>query len=218
MPNRVKNYDTHKLRELVTEDGKRVAENLSEALRVTPVDTAGTNISDATANAIRIIGVNATGINTVTPLRELIVHPFARGNATLTGVQYCTGVNTSTNDTNMNVEVVTVEPRETGVIKYLELGLTCAINAVSNADVVMYYSWQGRDKDCANWTTLHALTANTPGTAAIEKTISGYWEPGSEFNQVPFDVRLVINCNMTDEGYARAKNSSYFRVLYEPTP
>ena len=36
----------------------------------------------------------------------------------------------------------------------------------------------------------------------------------SNFNALPFEVRLVIQCNEANEGRARVKNSSYVRVRY----
>lgn len=49
----------------------------------------------------------------------------------------------------------------------------------------------------------------SPQTISVEER-----ERFSDFDSLPFDVRLVIQCNEADEGRARIKNSSYIRVKY----
>ena len=147
--------------------------------------------------------------------RGFTFHPFARGKLTSDGVQYCTGINTATVDTNYNVEVVSIDPPEPGVIKEMTFGLTTGINAVSNAETQIKYTWQGRNLD-VSWVDLHTQVTNIPGTTALMNTVSGYFAPTTNFNQVPCELRLIVEANIANEGYARTKNSSYFTVVYQP--
>ncbi len=58
------------------------------------------------------------------------------------------------------------------------------------------------------------MTKADIGTSYVEETRSGRFKPVSNFNALPFEVRLVIQCNELNEGRARVKNSSYVRVKY----
>ncbi|GAI12171.1 unnamed protein product, partial [marine sediment metagenome] len=51
-------------------------------------------------------------------------------------------------------------------------------------------------------------------TTYKSRTRSGYFTPEADFQDVPFEVRLILQCNELDEGRARVKNSSYVRVIY----
>lgn len=185
MPARANQWDNHPLREIVTDTGDRVADDVADAIRTLPV------------------------------LNEFNIHPFATGNLTATGDQYSASVDTTTIHVNANVEAVNIALLENATIKWMEFNLTAGINAVSNADVVMYYTWQARNNG-GTWVSLHTPTANTPGTTEIEKTVAGYFAPSASFNQIPCELKLIVNCNMANEGRARTKNSSYFKVLYVP--
>ena len=170
------------------------------------VTDAGDQVADDTLNALRTKSTDWKGFT---------IHPFARGNLTASGVQYCTGINTTTAGTNYNVEVVNISPPESGNIKEMVFGLTTGINTVSNASGVVKYQWQGRNTG-VSWVNLHAQVTNTPGTTELYNTVSGYFNPQTNFNQVPCELRLILECNIANEGYARTKNSSYFTVIYEP--
>jgi hypothetical protein len=59
-----------------------------------------------------------------------------------------------------------------------------------------------------------AITETDIGTTYKSRTRSGYFTPEANFQNVPFEVRLILQCNELNEGRARVKNSSYVRVVY----
>ena len=141
-------------------------------------------------------------------------YPFAKGDLTSDGVQWSAEVDTTTADTDVEVECVTVRPPALGEVIEVEFGLTAAFRAVSSSTADLTYKWQGRNKG-GTWVDLHgAVTKTDIGTSYVEETRSGRFQMVSNFNSLPFEVRLVIQCNETNEGRAKVKNSSYVRVRY----
>ena len=141
-------------------------------------------------------------------------HPFARGNLTSDGVQWSPEVDTTTADTDVEVENINVRPPALGEVIEVEFGLTAAFRAVASATADLTYKWQARNKG-GTWVDLHtAVTKADVGTSYVEETRSGRFQMVSNFNALPFEVRLVIQCNEADDGRARVKNSSYVKVKY----
>ena len=141
-------------------------------------------------------------------------YPFAKGNLTSDGVQWSAEVDTTTADTDVAVESVTIKPPALGALIEVEFGLTAAFRAVSSATADLTYKWQARNEG-GTWVDLHsAVTKTNIGTTYVEETRSGRFKPESNFNLLPFEVRLIIQCNEANEGRAKIKNSSYVRVEY----
>jgi hypothetical protein len=145
---------------------------------------------------------------------EHVEHPFARGNLTSDGIQWCAERDTTTPDTDIEVECVTVKPPALGSLLEVEFGLTAAFRAVSSATADLIYKWQARNKG-STWVDLHmAVTKTNIGTTYVEETRSGRFQLVASFNALPFEVRLILQCNEANEGRAKIKNSSYVRVKY----
>jgi len=141
-------------------------------------------------------------------------HPFARGDLTSDGIQWCAEKDTAAEDVDVEVESITISPPALGALIEVEFGLTAAFRAVSSATADLTYTWQARNKG-GTWVDLHsAVTKADIGTTYVEETRSGRFKPEADFNAVPFDVRLIIRCSEADEGRARIKNSSYVRFKY----
>ena len=141
-------------------------------------------------------------------------YPFAKGDLTSDGIQWSTEVDTTTADTDVEVENITIKPPALGALLEVEFGLTAAFRAVSSATADLTYKWQARNKG-GTWVDLHsAVTKTDIGTTYVEETRSGRFKTAANFDSLPFEVRLLIQCNETDEGRARVKNSSYVRVVY----
>ncbi len=141
-------------------------------------------------------------------------YPFAKGDLTSDGVQWSDEVDTTTPDTDVEVESVVVRPPALGELMEVEFGLTAAFLAVSSATADLTYKWQARNRG-GTWVDLHgAMTKTDIGTSYVEETRSGRFQMVSNFNSLPFEVRLVIQCNEANEGRAKVKNSSYVRVKY----
>lgn len=141
-------------------------------------------------------------------------YPFAKGNLTSDGIQWSAEVDTTTAGVDVAVETITMKPPALGEMIEVEFGLTAAFRAVSSATADVTYKWQARNKG-GTWIDLHsAVTKANIGTAYIEETRSGRFKPVANFNSIPFEVRLVIQCDELNEGRAKIKNSSYVRIKY----
>jgi len=141
-------------------------------------------------------------------------YPFARGDLTADGIQWSAEKDTTTAGVDVEVEGVTIRPPALGQMLEVEFGLTAAFRAVSSATADLTYKWQARNKGGA-WVDLHsAVTKTDIGMTYVEETRSGRFQPVTNFDSLPFEVRLLIQCNEANEGRARVKNSSYVRVKY----
>ena len=141
-------------------------------------------------------------------------YPFARGNLTADGIQWSAEEDTTTAGVDAEVESVTIKPPALGEMLEVEFGLTAAFRAVSSATADLIYKWQARNRG-GTWVDLHsAVTKTDIGTTYVEETRSGRFKPETNFDSIPFEVRLIIQCNEANEGRARVKNSSYVRVKY----
>ncbi len=141
-------------------------------------------------------------------------YPFAKGNLTSDGIQWSAEKDTTTAGVDVEVESVIVKPPAWGAMIEVEFGLTAAFRAVSTATADLIYKWQARNKG-GTWVDLHsAVTKTNIGTTYVEETRSGRFKPVANFNSLPFEVRLIVQCNETNEGRAKIKNSSYIRVTY----
>ena len=141
-------------------------------------------------------------------------YPFAKGNLTADGIQWSAEVDTAAADTDVEVESVTIKPPSLGEVIEIEFGLTAALRAVSSATADLSYKWQARNKG-GSWVDLHsAVTKADIGTTYVEESRSGRFKAITNFDALPFEVRLIIQCNEENEGRAKIKNSSYVRVKY----
>ncbi len=141
-------------------------------------------------------------------------YPFARGALTSDGIQWSAETDTATPDIAVEVEKVAIKPPALGKLLEIEFGLTAAFRAVSSATADVTYKWQARNAG-GIWVDLHtAVTKTDIGTTYIEETRSGRFAPVANFNAIPFEVRLIIQCNEANQGRAKIKNASYVRVKY----
>jgi hypothetical protein len=141
-------------------------------------------------------------------------YPFAKGDLTADGIQWSAEVDTTTADTDVEVESVTIRPPALGEMIEVEFGLTAGFRAVSSSTADLIYKWQARNKG-GTWVDLHsAVTKTNIDTTYVEETRSGRFKTVANFDSLPFEVRLIIQCNEANEGRAKVKNSSYVRVKY----
>jgi len=141
-------------------------------------------------------------------------YPFAKGDLTSDGIQWSDEKDTTTADVDVEVESVTLKPPALGEMIEVEFGLTAAFRAVSSGTADLIYKWQARNKG-GTWVDLHsAVTKSNIGTTYVEETRSGRFKTVANFDSIPFEVRLIIQCNEANEGRARIKNSSCIRLKY----
>jgi len=145
---------------------------------------------------------------------EHVEYPFAKGVLTSDGIQWAAERDTTTAGVDVEVEGVTIKPPALGALIEVEFGLTAAFRAVSSATADLTYKWQVRNAG-GTWVDLHnAVTKTDIGTTYVEETRSGRFPLQANFNSLPFEVRLIIQCNEVNQGRAKVKNSSYIRVKY----
>ena len=143
------------------------------------------------------------------------VERLVAADITATGIQWSTAVDTTTADTYVTVLSKTIEPGIQGDLLWLELGLTCGLRAVTSATADLIWKWQARNKG-GTWVDLHtAVTETNIGTTEVERTMSGYFALTANINHVPIEIQLLLQCNETNEGRGRVKNSSYARLVYK---
>ncbi len=124
------------------------------------------------------------------------------------GIQYSPEVTIGAADTDVTVLSKLINPVLEGEILLVEFGLTADFKAVSSGTADLIWKWQVRNKD-GTWVDLHSVVTETDiGTTYISRTRSGYFTPEANFQMVPFEVRLILQCNELNEGRARVKNSS----------
>ncbi len=130
------------------------------------------------------------------------------------GVQYSSEVTTGAADTDVTVLSKLINPVLEGRVLLVEFGVTADFKAVSSGTADLIWKWQARNKD-GTWVDLHsAVTETDIGLTYESRTRSGYFTPEANFQNAPFEVRLILQCNELNEGRARVKNSSYVRVIY----
>ena len=136
------------------------------------------------------------------------------GALTEDGIQYSSEVTSGAADADVTVLSKLINPVLEGRILLVEFGVTTDFKAVSSGTADLIWKWQARNKD-GTWVDLHsAVTETDIGTTYKSRTRSGYFTPEANFQNVPFEVRLILQCNELNEGRARVKNSSYVRVIY----
>jgi len=145
---------------------------------------------------------------------EHVEHPFGKGNLTSDGVQWSAEKTTSTDDYE-TVEEVTVNPPTLGAVIEFEFGLTCTIKSSGTTESVLF-KWQARNKG-GNWVDLHdEVTYSSDASSYKEYTYSGRFQPETNFNSMPFDIRLQIKSGSAggENAIGKTKNSSYVRIIY----
>lgn len=145
---------------------------------------------------------------------EHIEHPFARGLLTLNGVQWSDEKTTST-DNYETVEEVTVNPPALGTVIEFEFGLTCAVKSSGDTESVLF-KWQARNKG-GTWIDLSGeIEYPDDASQYKEYTCSGRFKPVTNFDSIPFDIRLAVKSGSAggENAIAKTKNSSYIRVIY----
>ena len=154
-------------------------------------------------------------IRVATPtILDLIAYPVD-GALTSSGIQYSTEVTTGVVNTDVEVLKKTVEPPLEGTLLSIEFGLTAEFKAVSSATADLIWKWQARNKD-GTWVDLHgAVTETNIGTTYVSRTRSGYASIVANLNKVPFDVRLILQCNEANEGRAKVSSKSHINFAYQ---
>jgi len=89
-----------------------------------------------------------------------------------------------------------------------------ALKASSSATADVFWKAQARN-DGGTWVDLFAWTEYADiGTTYEEKTFKGYFNPQTNFNQLPADFQILIKCDEANEGVGKVKSGSYIKVNF----
>jgi len=144
---------------------------------------------------------------------EHIEHPLAKGNLTADGVQWSAEA-TSTTNTYRTVESVLINPPKLGKVIEFEFGITWAQKCDGATDKAVG-KVQARNAG-GTWVDLMTEVTNaSAGTTYEEKTYSGRFKPTADFNDIPFEIQVLVKSNgTTNNAVGKTKNSSYVKVIY----
>ena len=143
------------------------------------------------------------------------LHPFGKGDLTEDGIQWSDEVATN-DETFTEVEAATIDFDIGAKIVEIELGLTLALKSSSTTKFAKF-KWQAGDK-FGTWVDLHAeITYAADASAYKEYTMSGRFEIVANFDQIPFEIRAVVQREDSGENVtAKVKNSSYVLIIIDP--
>jgi len=155
---------------------------------------------------------------------DFSIYPI-QADLTADGVQYSPEVETTTPDTDVVVlegsfdlgfdrlDKYTKNIKLSILWAYFEFHVMFKADASTTADIK--WKAQARNKD-GTWVDLFDyVTYADIGTIYDEKIYKGYADLQTNFQEVPFDWRIVFQCNEEDEGRAKVKNTTYYRVVFE---
>lgn len=134
---------------------------------------------------------------------------------TADGVQYGDVISTTTADEDVIIfEDAMGYVGEADLIGFYYI-LVCAFKANSSGTADVKWKAQIRNKD-GTWVDLFAYqTYADIGTSYLDKKMEGYAKLQTNFNEMPFDFRIVFQCNELNEGRAKLKNSSLLKPIYK---
>lgn len=143
------------------------------------------------------------------------LHPFAKGNLTVDGVQWSDEVTTASAHFE-EVETVVIDYGTAADIKEIGFALTLRIKS-SGASKFVKFKWQARNKN-GSWVDLHTeVTYAADASLYSEYTYSGRFELETNFNELPMELRAVIQReDAVEEAIAQVKNSSCITIIINP--
>lgn len=143
------------------------------------------------------------------------LHPFAKGDITVDGVNWSPEITTSDADFT-EVESIIIDMGTPAEIEEVYFALTHRIKSSSTTKFVKF-KWQARNKD-GTWVDLHVeVTYLSNADTYVEYSYSGTFKLENDFHLVPFEVRLVIQReDATENAIAQVKNSSCLSVIINP--
>jgi hypothetical protein len=159
------------------------------------------------------------------------IHPWTgwMNPGTANGVQYTTPFNSAASNTwaglndEINSEMLIPADYTGGQGKLRELlyGITVAFKT-DNGDAELQWKLQGKNYNAVvggrpvSWVDLSdtLVQARPFNTAFYDNSVAGYAPIGSNFNAVPFQLRVVFSANTAGNIQCKIKNSSYIKFLY----
>lgn len=135
-----------------------------------------------------------------------------------TQVQYSSVVSSVTANSSVVVFSTTLGSKEKGQIEEVYVQLAFAIKAQTTASADISVKIQAKNSDYDTWQDLcDWITYSDVGTSYDEKQIDGYAKiTADKFDRIPFDFRVLMKCDINNEGRIKIKGKrySYVRVIY----
>jgi len=140
------------------------------------------------------------------------LHPFGRGDLATNGKQWSHEVATADGEWT-EVEKVTVDPGLAEEWDEIEMALTLQLKSSGNGKDCKF-KWQAQHVG-GTWVDLHTeVTYAANASAYKEYTMSGRFVQETNFKNVPFEIRAVIQREDSGENVtAQCGNSSYISIL-----
>ena len=140
------------------------------------------------------------------------LHPFGQGNLTTDGIQWSDEVSTTDAEWT-EIEAVKIKPEFTKDIVEIEMALTLRLKS-SGAAKFAKFKWQARNED-GTWVDLCSeQTYAADASAYKEHTISGRFKTTANFDEIPLDIRAMVQReDETENVTAQCKNSSYVMII-----
>ena len=160
-----------------------------------------------------VLGEELTDIVTRLKLIEVDDDFVTDQDITADGVQWSPTI--TSGEANVWADVLSKKfaPGLTGNIQKRSLGLTAKFKTL-NATTTLTWQWQGSD-DGSTWINLHPAVIESPAAATtFERTRQGVVII-TNFNKVPFWVKLRMKTSEANQGQARVKSSSYASYRFE---
>lgn len=146
---------------------------------------------------------------------EVVNDDLVTGDLTEGSQQYSPEIDTTTLDVDVVIFEKTIENPYADDLAWdlllLQFNLALSVRAVSTATADLIWQLQARNKG-GTYVDLHpAVTETDPNTTFLERQRGGFIFPVTNLIEVPFDVRLILQCNETDEGRGRLAGASWVR-------
>lgn len=147
---------------------------------------------------------------------DVTVYPV-RAQGTITGVQWSSEVVTVTAATDYTLLSFSFDdyfPRLTGTLAWVYYTIYFQLKA-GNGTADLKWKLQARNK-AGTWTDMCAeQTAANIGTVYVDKVIKGYLAIGANINQIPFEMRIIMQSNEATPGIAtgKIKNTTSIRAI-----
>jgi len=148
-------------------------------------------------------------------LANRAIQPFANGVISTDPNQYGAEVTTS-DGTWTEVESVEIDLGTPAIIKQIEIELKVQVKS-SGATKYMKYKLQGRNKG-GTWTDISAEEMYAANASAYaKKTIKGLVTPVANFNQLPIELRFMIQReDAVEEAIAHVDSLTKVNIIIDP--
>jgi len=145
------------------------------------------------------------------------------GDLTESGLQYSTEVEITTKDTDtalflhefeLGYTHVGTHPAityQTLLWNYFKIAVMLKVSA---GTATMKWKPQARNHD-GTWIDLCGYISFSATTAYQESRVEGYAGLTSDFNQIPFDFRILFQCDADTIGKGKVKNTTQFRSIFK---